>query len=1290
MATSPWSAITTHFQTLPLPNQFLYKSPKTLFKSRDGALWLPFDNQLVVVRGKSTFIFDVPGNALAGNTVPFFVQHGGNHYMAVGNTLYQLQFSSEQLDLRMLKQFEGSFVTALKKSSQGVFVLTLADLYQLEVDTGQVVPLNIHDNAGERLKDAAWMDVLFYQDQPILVSDSGQMVHFNRDKQQVDAISPLLEGQWVFVTLAKWLDDSRVLLATNRGLFEYHVKSGQAKRLLGELLSGAVADVLVNDAGVWLISGGEVWRSGKDLKTAKRLEGRRHFSLADDVYEANLLYTDDEGVLWALINNQGVFHYAPSASKIHLLAHLNETANRRANAVLKVGDHVWLANEAGIFKDEQQVYSDGPVLSLHQHNDVIYGGAANQLIALGGQDRVARYTFKSGPYAAKIASVAVDHQGNFWLTAQEHGLIYYNRQTGKGELVDWLNFDAAQRRSVKWVSNHPARADELILFTADKTLLVNTARQQMSVATEHPQKLERVQMTQNNGYVWFADGSIERFDLNALQYQPVSQTLAAHDPLCLVPDGLADHWLVNREGNLLRVGDQSPIAIGTGAGIPKGGLNGEVCMAMGEGFYFSGYAGVYQIQPGQFQFNRFKPQVHIGAVQLAGQAVNLGADTRLAQSNKPLNIEFYSASYAAVDNNRLRSRLAGSSRQWRHHSPGHAQLTYSRLPAGQYELQLQSANNDGVWGDVRSVSFEIVPPWWRTGWALALWTLLAVALLWLSHFWRVRRLSARARVLETLVADRTRALADEKVTVEQLLAAREQAFLTMSHELRTPLTLIVGPLKRSLESPWKQTTKAGLSVVYRNAVRLLHMVDQLLYLEKSRIEQGGDERPQDLVTVIGFIMDSFALMAEKQGVRLQTGAVDQCYLRFSDDALEKVLINLVSNAIKYADKGASVQVSAQLQPQGDVHIAVRDTGRGMDEAQLARIFERYYRAPDESGNAVSGVGIGLALVRELVEAHQGQITVTSVKGKGSTFTVSVPADRVGFEAGPQKAFNEELVRIALASEDSWRVEAQQQGDMVSGNQERASVLVIEDNPDLLNYVCQTLSGQFDCLRASDGLAGMELAFAELPNLIISDVNMPGKDGFAVCETLKNDERTSHIPIILLTARGDQSSRMEGWKSLADEYLVKPFDHKELLLRIENLLVIRALLRSRLGQDVVAEAGMPADTHVGLGERDRIFLSRLAEALEQGYPDPEFSITELASAGAMSERQLQRKLKGLLDMSPVDYIRQYRLQKSKQLLLDGKRVSDVAEAVGFTSGGYYSKCFKARFNKTPLAFAKEGE
>jgi len=405
-------------------------------------------------------------------------------------------------------------------------------------------------------------------------------------------------------------------------------------------------------------------------------------------------------------------------------------------------------------------------------------------------------------------------------------------------------------------------------------------------------------------------------------------------------------------------------------------------------------------------------------------------------------------------------------------------------------------------------------------------------------------------------------------------------------------------------------------------------------------------------------------------------AVDDVWVNVSADALEEIVINLLSNALKYTPSGGEVSVAAGLDGQS-VYITVRDTGSGIPVDQQEDVFERFYRV-DDLAETAPGSGLGLALVKEMVIANDGTIELDSTEGTGTCIRVILPAaDK------PAELLQDIDAQIGnrLATEVEMALPDQPlTGTISAADDAMPNLLIIEDNVDLCKHLQAIFTGHLHCDFAHDGQSGIDKAVEIIPDAIICDVMLPRINGFEVTRQLKQDDRTCHVPIIMLTARVDEESRIEGLKSLADDYLAKPFSEVELRQRVDTLLAVREILRDRFSKEL-DRSGLDA-FKASLTEHDRRFIERVEKVLEQEYSEPDFSTSKFANGVAMSERQLQRKLKAIMNYSPREYLRKFRLKKAMKLLESGSSVADAAYSVGFTSLSYFAKCFKAQFVLTP--------
>jgi DNA-binding response OmpR family regulator len=450
-------------------------------------------------------------------------------------------------------------------------------------------------------------------------------------------------------------------------------------------------------------------------------------------------------------------------------------------------------------------------------------------------------------------------------------------------------------------------------------------------------------------------------------------------------------------------------------------------------------------------------------------------------------------------------------------------------------------------------------------------------------------------------------------------------------------------------------------------------VNQLLDL--SRLDSGKMKLQiikGDVLQLLRSLSASFDSMAERKQIHYQIHFSEQTHIVFFDkDKLEKIFANLLSNAFKYTPEKGTVSVIVEME-EGRLRLSIEDNGPGIAKKELDKVFDRFYQV---EGTGDKGSGIGLALVKELVDLYRGHIIVSSEPGRGSRFRVSLPIDKSSFK-------DDELVYGEWRPGENFINRSIDEKEEAIADRPLNSLLplllIVEDNVDLRRFICETLQQQYQIMEAKDGKEGFEKAMAEIPDLIISDVMMPVMDGFAMVEKMKKDERTSHIPVILLTAKASQSHKVEGLETGADDYLTKPFDAKELLTRIQNLINQRKLLRKKFAGSIQLKP-----SEVSVKSIDEVFLTNVMQVVEDNMGEEEFTVEELAKKVNMSRSQLHRKLVALIDKSPSDLIRQTRLLRAKELLQKRSATpSEVAFKVGFNSHTYFSKCFKDEFGISP--------
>jgi signal transduction histidine kinase/DNA-binding response OmpR family regulator len=527
--------------------------------------------------------------------------------------------------------------------------------------------------------------------------------------------------------------------------------------------------------------------------------------------------------------------------------------------------------------------------------------------------------------------------------------------------------------------------------------------------------------------------------------------------------------------------------------------------------------------------------------------------------------------------------------------------------------------------------------------------------------------------------ERVTALRKKKEQFEELNALKTRFFTNLSHEFRTPLTLMMGPLQQLLEGQPEPKERQLLEIAFRNANNQLHLVNELL--ELSRLEAGKMSlraSQQDVVPLVRSLVFAFESLAQDRQIHLSfSSEAPSIHLYYEAGKLEKVVNNLLSNALKFTPSGGRVTVSLEQAGQ-ELCISVADTGPGIPQLQQDKVFDRFFQV---SASPEVGTGVGLALSRELVRLHHGRIELESREGEGAVFRVFLPL-------GSRHLRAEERVEIPVQSGTAFAAplparEKAHNPSVPTSSQTEATVLLIEDNDEVRAFIRQRLDKAFKIIEANDGQSGIEKAREHMPDLIVSDVMMPRKNGYEVCAALRNDVRTSHIPVILLTAKAEQEEKLQGLRTGADDYLAKPFDAEELRVRIHNLIQLRQQLRQRFAAAVELKP-----EEVAVNSIDQDFLENALGIVESRMDDEQFSVEVLAREIGMSRPQLNRKLRALVNQSTNQFIQSIRLQRAADLLRkQSGTVAEIAFQTGFSSTAYFIKCFKDKYGETPGSFSK---
>ena len=725
-------------------------------------------------------------------------------------------------------------------------------------------------------------------------------------------------------------------------------------------------------------------------------------------------------------------------------------------------------------------------------------------------------------------------------------------------------------------------------------------------------------------------------------------------------DGI--YWLATRVG--LAKFDSKTNQF-TSDGLPQDHFHIANIKASDGQFLFGGNNSLYAFYPDQVDGNPFPPKTFISGLQINGVPYNLDKE-KLEEINLHYNQNDLSFEYTAIHNskpakNKYQYKLTPYDRNWVD-ATYQQKARYASLGPGDYTFQVKAANSDGVWNkeDV-SLSFIIAPPWWQTWWAITLMALLIFGIVFsLFRFQLFLKIEHQ-----------------EANRLKELDTFKTRFYANITHDFRTPLTVIEG-MANELENNPNKASKKNLSLIKKNSKILLALVNQMLDLSKLKSGKvAADLQHDDILLFIKYLVETNASYANLKNVGLQFYSDQkEIWTDFDVQKLEQILTNLISNALKFtAEYGKVLVVAKKIKSinQTWLELIVKDNGIGISPEQLPYVFDRFHQANPTHAN--KGTGIGLAIVKELVTILNGTIEVESELSKGTSVVLHFPIqNNAPLATRVDGKHVKELVHQANFSD----------GEAIVANDELPILLIIEDNNDVVYYLKTCLEADYQITTSRNGMDGVEKALQDLPDIIISDVMMPEMDGFEVCKRLKEDERSSHIPIILLTAKATSKDRILGLTYGADAYLTKPFEKAELLVRLNKLLEIRKTLQIKYRSALISAMSQK----IGNETREDSFVQKIEKIVLSNLDNEDFSIHELARELHLSRSQVYRKIKALTGMSVVIYIRHIRLQKAKELLDSSDfSISEIAYKVGFKTPMYFSQVFKETFGNSPSSTRK---
>lgn len=1025
---------------------------------------------------------------------------------------------------------------------------------------------------------------------------------------------------------------------------------------------------------------------------------------------STLINAKDRPGIWAATDGGGLHHVIldgdqPQRSSYRLIPpSVPELAGFISMILLDHQDNLWVSTKgAGLLRIKE--------------SDIPLGG--------GGIDEIEQFTKGDLLQDDYIMSIKESFDKDIWLGYWDNGLgrydhnerRFYHYPSTKDLQLDLRAFPIVQMLETGTASDATlwlgARGNGLykLRFDRDQNELILLAHYKFrkGQATGISNNFVSNLYTNGDGYLWIGtENGVNRLDIakeeftyyiekDGLGNGAIQAILSGNNP--------QEYWVSSQEGIArlaLLDGGFTVKNFDRYDGLGDNHFYASSALKREDGtLVFGGVNGLSAFLPDDLTIDTIPPKVVLTDFKLFNTSVPIGefegqrgilkqdisktSQLQLNYTENVLAFEYVGLQFTEPEKIQYAYQLEGFNDQWFYTDANNRVANYTNLPYDDFTFRVKAANSDGYWSEPVEIYLRVLPPFWLTNWAFGIYGLLSLVLFY--GVWKVTRLKAEFR----------HSLQLEKLEREKLAAVNQMKlrfFTNISHELRTPLTLIITPLEQFIkEQVSNKKLHQSFSMMHQNANRLLRMINQLLDIRKT---EAGLLKLQvaegNIVKFIYEIVVSFKGMAQHRGIQLSFRAHQpEIRVWYDRDEMEKVLYNLLSNALKFTEVSGRIQVEVWIdQLEQEVVVAVEDSGMGIAKEQLPYVFDRFFSLEKQTRKK-EGTGIGLALSKNIIEAHHGQVQVESTEGKGATFLLRLPLGGQHFSPAEKIQDFKDSEQIEAYREKSFALpQADQRGDGHSDAQNTpqpakakptSTLLIVEDNSDIRTYLKEHLAVHYIIREAADGQAGWDEAQANPPDLILADIAMPRMDGIELCAKVKSSIHTSHIPVVLLTARTSLIYQLDGLETGADDYITKPFNMQVLSARIKNLIATRKELQQRFAQSFdLSPSG------VVMNSLDEQLLSRIKLLIERHIDNADFTVEQMADALHMSRMQLYRKIKALTDFSPQQLIRHFRLQRAAQLLETGQyNVSEVTYMVGYNDLKSFRSQFKKVFGVSPSGY-----
>ncbi len=1143
------------------------------------------------------------------------------------------------------------------------FCVLKKGLFEVDISSRIVKPLFV-----DELENLSVFDIISVGQEHILATSNGIF------QIKKSGISPKFSTRNTSVSSLTILDDLLIAGTYGQGLLCYNYITGEKKKDWSELFPQNlnVQDLLLDSKSrLWIATYGH----GVYLKRLGRSRIRHFQAQKDNPYALHYndilkVYEDNTGVIWFGTDGAGLSYYDETLSKFKVITNNQIPAAVNVDVIrsIAVSDNtMWLGTSGKgltsinrIDNQKAQTYttsnsklkSDRIMSLLFQNNRLWIGHQGTGLQYLEGSS----YTNIPEFDEETIWSIASSDSKHIWVATRNSGIYEFNIKTNA--IRNWnISNSGLKTNNIRTLAFNE---DGTIIFIGSDdrgVYALHKKTQEIKQIEGLDEPVKSLLFHSNLLYVGTNGSGIQIYNTTSQQLKHITKKEGLPNAVIygiLMDEN--DHLWISTNRGISKIDQADSIPTITNYsnydGLQAYEFNtGAYAKSQDGTLFFGGLEGLNWFKPSEIPQNTSKPKTVISTVDLFN--IPIGHDKSVFNYDEnTLTFTFSSLQFSQPERNLYQYQLVPHDPRWIE-SGNLNTAHYTNLAPNTYTFFVKSSNYDGIWNEhVASFSFQIKKPWYKTNVAFIIYSILLMLLLVgvYSYFKSKWKLETQVRLKQA-----------ESTRLQQLDDFRTQLYTNISHEFRTPLTLISGPIDQQLaKKNLRKDDRDTLQLVKHNAARLLGLVNQMMDL--SLIEAGQIKlkiKKGNLGILLQQFVAAFKYTAQEKGISIESTITDLGDCWFDQDIVEKIGTNLLSNAIKYAPENSVVIFTAE-QKNKQLQLTVINENHHVTAAKLRQLFQRFY----QENEASEGIGVGLALVKDLVTLSKGTILANTLDNNRIQFKVKLPIIKNAFE--PFELFTE--------------VEENEPEAEIAKIEGKPTIIIIDDEPDILDFLASVFDGIYTVIRVKEAIKAIELIKMQLPELVISDIMMPDINGIELCSQLKKDLLTSHIPIILLTAKVTTGQKIEGLETGADAYITKPFSAELLKVRVRKLIETRAKLKQRFNQQSVIRQPITVNSF------EEKFMHRLKDVLDTHLVEPEFTSDAFSKYMLMSRSQLHKKLKAIAGMSTSEFIRSQRLLLAKESLEKGNyNISEVAYLVGFNSLSYFIKCFKKAFNATPSQF-----